>query len=77
MELIAKKIFYLDLKDNEIYLAGDFGKGTALVNKYQYFYQILSLNQLLTCPTRVTCNKFSLIDHILVKFLLKRSFNPA
>ena len=35
MELIVKNIFHLNLQDNEIYLVGDFGKGTALVNKYR------------------------------------------
>ena len=36
-----------------------------LINKYQEFCQIFSLNQLITCPTRVTCNTSSLIDHVL------------
>ena len=36
-----------------------------LINKYQEFSQIFSLNQLITCPTRVTCNDSSLTDHIL------------
>ena len=36
-----------------------------LINKYQEFCQIFSLKQLITCPTRVTCNTSSLIDHIL------------
>ena len=86
MELIFKTFSLLNLKDNEIYLLGDFNinllqngnyilnrKGMAvcqgavhtLVNKYQVFCQIFSLKQLITCPTRVTCNTSSLIDHIL------------
>ena len=36
-----------------------------LINKYQEFCQIFSLKQLITCPTRVTCNTSFLIDHIL------------
>ena len=36
-----------------------------LINKYQEFCQIFSLKQLITCPTRVTCNTSSLIDHVL------------
>ena len=35
------------------------------MNKYQEFCQIFSLQQLLTCRTHVTCNSYSLIDHIL------------
>ena len=34
-----------------------------LINKYQEFCQIFSLKQLITCPTGVTCNGSSLIDH--------------
>ena len=36
-----------------------------LINEFQEFCQIFSLKQLITCPTRVTCNTSSLIDHIL------------
>ena len=36
-----------------------------LINKYQEFCQIFFLKQLITCPTRVTCNTSSLIDNIL------------
>ena len=36
-----------------------------LINKYQEFCQIFSVKQLITYPTRVTCNTSSLIDHIL------------
>ena len=36
-----------------------------LINKYQEFFQIFSLKQLITCPTRVTCNTSSLTYHIL------------
>ena len=35
------------------------------INIYQEFCQIFSLKQLITCPTHVTCNTSSLIDHIL------------
>ena len=86
MELLVKSFSLLNLKDNEIYLLGDFNisllqnrnyilnrKGMTacqrpvhtLINKYQEFCQIFSLKQLITCPTRVTCNTSSLIDHIL------------
>ena len=86
MELIVKSFSLLNLKDNEIYLLGDFNinllqngnyilnrKGLAacqgpvhtLINKYQEFCQVFSLKQLITYPTRVTCNTSSLIDHIL------------
>ena len=86
MELIAKSFSLLNLKDNEIYLLGNFNinllqngnyilnrKGMAvcqgtvhtLINKYQEFCQIFYLKQLIICPTRVTCNTSSLIDHIL------------
>ena len=41
------------------------GAVRTLINKYQEFCQIFSLKQLITCPTRVTCNTSSLIDHIL------------
>ena len=36
----------------------------ALINKYQKFFQMFSLKQLITCLTRVTSNTSSLIDHI-------------
>ena len=36
-----------------------------MINKYQELCQIFSLKRLITCPTRVTCNTSSLIDHIL------------
>ena len=36
-----------------------------LINKYQELFQIFSLKQLITCPTRVACNTSSLINHIL------------
>ena len=86
MELIVKSFSLLNLKDDEIYLLGDFNinllqngnyilnrKGLAacqgpvhtLINKYQEFCQVFSLKQLITYPTRVTCNTSSLIDHIL------------
>ena len=35
-----------------------------LINKDQEFCQIFSLKQLITCPSRVTCNGSSLIDNI-------------
>ena len=82
MELIVKMFSLLNLKDNEIYLPGDFNidllqngnyildrKGMSAcqgpVHKYQEIFQIFSLKQLITCPKRVKCNTFSLIDHIL------------
>ena len=36
-----------------------------MINRYKEFCQIHSLKQLITCPTCVTCNNFTLIDHIL------------
>ena len=36
-----------------------------MINRYGKFCQIHSLKQLITCPTRVTCNTSTLIDHIL------------
>ena len=36
-----------------------------LMNKYQEFYQIFSLKQLITCAARVSCSTSSLIDHML------------
>ena len=36
-----------------------------MINRYKDFCQIHSLKQLITCPTRVTCNTSTLIDHIL------------
>ena len=36
-----------------------------MINRYGEFCQIHSLKQLITCPTRVTCNTSTLIDHIL------------
>ena len=86
MELIVKSFYLLNLKDNKIYLLGDFninllqngnyilnkkemtvcqGAAHTLINKYQEFCQTSSLKQLITCPTRITCNTSSLIDHIL------------
>ena len=35
------------------------------INRYKEFCQIYSLKQLIKCPTRLTCNTSSLIDHIL------------
>ena len=48
-------IYRLPVKDRYI----------TLINKYQEFCQMISLKQLITCLTRVTCNTLSLIDHIL------------
>ena len=86
MDLIVEKFCNLNLKDNEIYLLGDFninlfqngryilngkrstasqGSAHTMINGYKEFYQIHSLKQLITCPTCVTCNTSTLIDHIL------------
>ena len=46
-------------------LAACQGPVHTLINKYQEFCQVFSLKQLITYPTRVTCNTSSLIDHIL------------
>ena len=86
MNLMVEKVSNLNLKDNEIYLLGDFninlfqngkyilngkrsttsqGSVHTMINRYKEFCQIHSLKQLITCPTRVTCNTSTLIDHIL------------
>ena len=63
--------FNINLLQNENYVLGRKGMAVCqgavhtLINKYQEFCQIFSLKQLITCPTRVTCNTSSLIDHIL------------
>ena len=36
-----------------------------MINRYKEICQIHSLNQLISCPTSVTCNTSTLIDHIL------------
>ena len=36
-----------------------------IINRYEEFCQIHSLKQLVTCPTCVTCNTSTRIDHIL------------
>ena len=41
------------------------GSVRALINRYKKFCQIHSLTQLITCPTRVTCNTSTLIEQIL------------
>ena len=41
------------------------GSVHTMINKYKEFRQNHSLKQLITCPTRVTCNTSTLIDHIL------------
>ena len=41
------------------------GSVHSMVNRYKEFYQIHSLKQLITCPTRATCNTSTLIDDIL------------
>ena len=85
MELIVQSSSLLNLKDNEIYLLGDFNinrlqngnyilnrKGMAacqgpvhtLIYKNQYFCQIFSLKQLITCPTLLLITPL-LIDHAL------------
>ena len=46
-------------------MAASQGPVHTLINKYLEFCQIFSLKQLITCPTHVTCNTCSLIDHIL------------
>ena len=86
MDLMVEKFSNLNLKDNEIYLLGDFstnifqndkyilngkrsttsqGSVHTIINRYREFCQIQSLKQLITCPTRVTCNTSTLMDHIL------------
>ena len=86
MDLMDETFSNLNLKDNEIYLLGDFniniflngkdilngkrsttsqGSVHTIINTYKEFCQIHSLKQLITCPTRVTCNTSTLIDHIL------------
>ena len=86
MDLMVENFSNLNLKDNEIYLLGDFninlfqngkyilngkrsttsqGSVHTMTNRYKEFCQIHSLKQLITCPTSVTCNTSTLIDHIL------------
>ena len=86
MDLMVEKFSNLNLKDNEIYLLGDFninlfqnskyilngkrsttsqGSVHTMINRHREFCQIHSLKQLITCPTCVTCNTSTLIDHIL------------
>ena len=86
MNLMVEKVSNLNLKDNEIYLLGDFninlfqngkyilngkrsttsqGSVHTMINRYKEFCQIHSLKQLIVCPTCVTCNTSTLIDHIL------------
>ena len=66
--------FNINLLQNRNYIlhgkemATSQGPVHTLINKYQQFFQIFSLKQLITCPTRATCNTVSLIDHILKKF---------
>ena len=82
---MVEKFADLNLKDNEIYLLGDFninlfqngkyilngkrsttsqGSVHTMINRYREFCQIHSLKQLITGPTRVTCNTSTLIGHI-------------
>ena len=86
MDLMVEKFSNLNLKDNEIYLLGDFninlfqngkyilngkrsttsqGSVHTMINRYREFCQIHSLKQLITCPTRITCNISTHIDLIL------------
>ena len=53
------------MKLNSKGLAASQGPVHTLINKSREFCQIFSLQQLITCPTRVTCNTYSLNDHIL------------
>ena len=82
---MVEKFADLNLKDNEIYLLGDFninlfqngkyilngkrsttsqGSVHTMINRYREFCRIHSLKQLITGPTRVTCNTSTLIGHI-------------
>ena len=86
MNLMVEKLSNLSLKDNKIYLLGDFNNNLfqngkyilnekrsttsqvsvdTMIKRYKEFCQIQSLKQLIICPTRVTCNTSTLIDHIL------------
>ena len=47
------------------------GSVHTLINKYQELCQIFSLKKLIICPTRVTYNTSSLIDHILTNSVEK------
>ena len=70
-EIYLLGVFNINLLQNGNYilnrkgLAACQGPLHTLINKYQEFCQIFSLKQLITSPTRVTCNTSSLIDHIL------------
>ena len=47
------------------------GSVHTMINRYKGFCQIHSLKQLIRCPTRITCNISTLIDHILTSFTEK------
>ena len=42
-----------------------------MINRYEELCQTHSLKQLIRCPTRVTCNTLTLIDHILTNYTEK------
>ena len=38
------------------------------VRKYQEFCNVFNLKQLISCPTRITCSCYTIIDHILANY---------
>ena len=69
--------FTNNLLQNRNYISNRKGLATCqkpvhtFIKKYQEFCRIFSLKELITCPTRVTCNTSSLIDHIVINSLEK------
>ena len=59
----------INLFKNGKYMSGSYKNDVTatcpLFNKYQEFLSNFGLKQLITSPTRITCNTTSLIDHVL------------
>ena len=82
MELIVKALSHLNLKDNEIYLLGDFN-----INLLQNANYILNGKGMTACqgPVHTLINKYQEFCHAtpllllttFLQILLKRSFNPV
>ena len=91
IELIVNSFSLSNLKDNEIYLLGDFNinllqNGNYILNTkgmtacqgpvHTLINKCQEFCQLITCPARVTCNTSSLIDHILTNST-EKIFQPG
>ena len=74
--------FNINLFQNDKYILNEKRSTTSqgslhtITNRYTEFCQILSLKQLIRCPTRVTCNTSTLIDHILTNSA-EKIFHPV